>query len=125
MVFDHVGIMNEEEAGALEFYRDIVGLEKIRESSVMPELAQKLFSVDVEIKMLVFGKDGLKVEVFIVPGFTRPSPSVPHFCIQVPELAGFLEKAKKEGVKLISGERGGRTVHFIEDFSGNRIEVKQ
>jgi hypothetical protein len=32
---------------------------------------------------------------------------------------------KGAGVKVISAERGDRIVHFIEDFSGNRIEVKQ
>ncbi len=125
MVFDHVGIMNEEEDGAVRFYRDILGLEKIKESSVSPELAQKLFSVGVEMKMLVFGKENLKVEVFIVPAFIRSSPCVAHLGIQVQDLSGLLEKAKEEGVKVISAERGGRTVYFVEDFSGNRIEVKQ
>lgn len=59
----------------------------------------------------------LKVELFIVPGFTRPLPSVPHFCLQIPGLPGFLEKARSEGVRVISAERGERTVYFVEDFS--------
>jgi methylmalonyl-CoA/ethylmalonyl-CoA epimerase len=125
MVLDHVGIVNEDEGGAVRFYRDFLGLEKIKESSVSPELAQELFSFHKEIKMLVYGKEDLKVEVFIIPGFTPPSPSVPHFCIQVPDLPRFLEKAKGEGVSVIAAERGGRTVYFARDFSGNRIEVKQ
>ncbi len=124
MVFDHVGIMNKDEDGAVRFYQGVLGLEKLRESSVSPELAGKLFSVDAEMKMLIFGKEGLKVEIFIVPGFGLPSPSVPHICIYVPDLAGLLEKAKREGVKVISAERGGRTVYFIEDYSGNRLELK-
>ena len=124
MVLEHVGIMNVDEEGALRFYMGILGFEKIKESSVSPELASQLFSFDREIRMLVFGNERLKVEIFIVAGFTRPSPSVPHFCIQMPDLPGFLEKAKKAGVRVITAERGGRTVYFVEDFSGNRIEVK-
>jgi len=124
MLFDHVGIMNEDEAGAVRFYEGILGLEKIRESSAPPELSRQLFSVDREIKMLVFGKEDIKVEIFIVPGLSLPHPSVPHFCVQTPDPGALLEKAKKEGVKVISAERGGRPVHFLEDFSGNRIEVK-
>ena len=124
MLFDHVGIMNEDEDRAVRFYRDILGLEKIRESSVSPELARQLFSLDREIRMLVFGKGDLKVEIFIVPGLSLSSLSVPHFCLQAPDLGALLEKAKKEGVKVISAERGGGTVHFVEDFSGNRIELK-
>jgi catechol 2,3-dioxygenase-like lactoylglutathione lyase family enzyme len=124
MVLDHVGIINEDEEGAVSFYQGILGLEKIKESFVLPELARQLFSLDREIRMLVFGQDYLKVEIFIIPGFSLPSPSVPHFCLQVPDLGALLEKAKSEGVKVISAERGGKTVHFVEDFSGNRIELK-
>lgn len=125
MVLDHVGVINKDEGGAFRFYRDLLGLEVIKESVVSPELSAKLFSVDYEIRMLVYGKDDLKVEVFILPDFTPPVPAVPHFCIQVTDLSAFLERAESEGIKLISAERGGRTVRFAEDLSGNRIEVKQ
>jgi catechol 2,3-dioxygenase-like lactoylglutathione lyase family enzyme len=124
MVLDHVGIINEDESSAVRFYQGILGLEKIKESSVSPELARQLFGLDREIRMLVFGNEDLKVEIFVIPGFSLPSPSVPHFCLQVPDLGALLEKAKREGVKVISAERGGGTVHFVEDFSGNRIELK-
>jgi len=124
MVLDHVGIINEDEDGAVRFYRDILGLKKIKESSVSANLAGQLFSIDREIKMVVYGKENLMVEIFIVPDFSPPSPPVPHFCLQVPDLAALLEKAKKEGVKVISAERGGRTVYFVDDFFGNRIELK-
>ncbi len=125
MVLDHVGIVNNHADAAVRFYHDLLGLDKIKESSVAPELSRKLFSVDAKIRMLVYGRGNLKVEVFILPGFIPSSPCVAHFCIQVPDLPGFLERAKDAGVKIISAERGGRTVHFIEDFSGNRVEVKQ
>jgi catechol 2,3-dioxygenase-like lactoylglutathione lyase family enzyme len=124
MVLDHVGIINADEDGAVRFYDGILGLEKIKESSVSPELARQLFGLDREIRMLVFGNEDLKVEIFIIPGFSLPLPSVPHFCLWVADLGALLEKAKREGVKVISAERSGRTVHFVEDFSGNRIELK-
>lgn len=125
MELDHVGVVNRDEAGAVRFYRDLLGLEVIKESSVAPEIARKLFSLDEAIRMLVYGKSNLKVEIFILAGFSPPSPAVPHFCVQLPDLSVFLERAKAEGVRVISAERGGRTVYFVEDFSGNRIEVKQ
>ncbi len=124
-MLDHVGIMSEDEGSAILFYQDLLGLKRIKESSVSTELAQKLFSFSGEIKMLVYGKENLQIEIFIVPGFTPPSPSVPHFCIQLPDLTGFLEGAKRQGAKVITAERGGRTVYFTEDFSGNLIELKQ
>jgi methylmalonyl-CoA/ethylmalonyl-CoA epimerase len=124
MLIDHVGIVNRDGEDAMRFYRDILGLDPIKKSAVSREVAETLFSVDHEIEMLVYGREDLKVEVFIFPEFTPPSPAVPHFCLQVPDLPAFIERAKEAGVKVISAERGGRFVHFIEDFSGNRIEVK-
>ncbi len=124
MVLDHVGIMNKDEDRAVRFYQDILGLEKIKESSVSANLAGQLFPFNREIRMLVYGKENLMVEIFIVPDFSPPSPSVPHFCIQVPDPAELLEKAKNEGVKVTFAERGGRTVYFVDDFFGNRIELK-
>ncbi len=125
MVLDHVAIVNKDGDEAERFYLDFLGLDKIKESSVVPELSRKLFSVDADIKMLVYGKADFKVEVFIFPGFNPSPPCMAHFCIQTPDLSGLLERAKKARVKVISAERGGRTVHFIEDFSANRIEVKE
>jgi catechol 2,3-dioxygenase-like lactoylglutathione lyase family enzyme len=125
MLLDHVGIVNRDGNEAVRFYHDLLGLNTIKESAVSPELSRKLFSVDREIGMLVYGKGTLKVEVFILPGFTPPLPAVPHFALQVQDLPALLERVKRAGVKTIAAERGGRTVHFIEDFSGNRIEIKQ
>jgi catechol 2,3-dioxygenase-like lactoylglutathione lyase family enzyme len=125
MLLDHAGIVNRDANEAARFYHDLLGLDAIKESSVSPELSRKLFSVDQEIRMLVYGRGNLKVEVFILPGFIAPSPAVPHFGLQVEDLSGLLERVKGAGVRVISAERGGRIVHFIEDFSGNRIEVKQ
>ena len=52
MLLHHVEIMNVEEGRAVRFYRDILGLEKIKESSVSTNLAGQLFSIDQEIRML-------------------------------------------------------------------------
>jgi len=124
MVLDHIGIINGDEEGAQRFYGDILGLEKIKESSVSTELARQLFFIDREIKMLVYGKETLVVEIFLIPVFSSPSLSVPHFCLRVPDLGALLDRAKNKGAKVISAERAGRTVFFVEDFFGNRIELK-
>jgi catechol 2,3-dioxygenase-like lactoylglutathione lyase family enzyme len=124
VTLDHIGIINRGEEEALRFYRDLLGMEKIKDSVVTPELSQQLFSLRQEIRMLVFGKENTKVEVFILPGFNPPSPNIPHFCLQVHNFPEFIERIQQSGSQVITGQRNGRTVHFIEDFSGNRIEIK-
>ena len=124
MVLDHIGIVNKSEEEALRFYHDILGLEKIKDSVSTADLSKQLFSIPRDIKMVVFGKGGVKIEVFILPEFTHPSPNIPHLGIQIENLEQLLERAKGAGAKVITGKRGDKTVYFIEDFSGNMIEVK-
>ncbi|MEK6691940.1 MAG: VOC family protein [Nitrospirota bacterium] len=124
MVFDHIGIVNKSEEEALLFYRDILGLEKIKDSVSTADLSEQLFSISKDIKMIVFGKGSLKIEVFILPEFIHPSPNIPHLGLQIENLDQLLEKAKQSGVKVITGRRGDKVVYFIQDFSGNLIEVK-
>ena len=64
------------------------------------------------------------MKIFIVQDFGRPSPSVPHFCREVPDSAALLEKAKKDEAKVMSAKRSGRAVFFAEDFLGTRIDLK-
>lgn len=124
MKLDHVGIINKNEEEAVRFYCDLLGLEKVRESAVSAELAEQLFSYAGEIKMLVFEKGNVKVEVFVISGCHTLLPCISHFCLQVRDLPEFLERVKKADGKVISGEHRGKTVYFVEDFSGNRIEIK-
>lgn len=124
MVFDHIGIVNKSEEEALLFYQDILGLEKIKDSVSTADLSEHLFSIPKDIKMVVFGNESVKVEVFIFPEFIHPSPNIPHLGLQIENLDQLLEKAKQAGAKIITGKRSDKTVYFLQDFSGNLIEVK-
>jgi catechol 2,3-dioxygenase-like lactoylglutathione lyase family enzyme len=123
-LIEHIGIINKQEEEAVEFYQNLLGLEKIKESSVPPELSGQLFNLFQEIRMLVFASGNLKIEVFLIPGFTLPSPNISHFCLQIPHFPELLERLRQAGTKVIAGQHGGKTVYFAEDFSGNRIEIK-
>jgi catechol 2,3-dioxygenase-like lactoylglutathione lyase family enzyme len=45
MLLHHIGIFNKDEHQAVTFYHDFLGMEKVREYVVTPELSQQLFSV--------------------------------------------------------------------------------
>jgi len=124
LLVDHVGIINKREDEAVEFYQNLLGMEKIKESSVPAELSRQLFNLFQEIRMLVFGRESTKIEVFIIPGFTSPSPNISHFSLHVLHFPDLLKRLTQAGVKVITGQHGGKTVYFTEDFSGNRVEIK-
>jgi catechol 2,3-dioxygenase-like lactoylglutathione lyase family enzyme len=124
MLLNHVGIINRNEDQAARFYGDFLGLDLTKEALLARELSEQLFSVSQEIKMMVFEKEGIKVEVFITD-FKPAVPDIAHFGIFIDNLSEITEKARGADVELITGKHKEKTVYFLRDFSGNLIEIKQ
>lgn len=124
MQLNHVGIVNGNEDQAVRFYGGILGFEKTREFTVSPDLSEQLFSVDRPIKVLVFERDGIKLELFIAEGYRPPSPDYAHIGLVLKDFPAFLDKCRREGAEMITGTSGEKTVHFMKDFAGNLIEIK-
>ena len=124
MELNHIGVTNKSEKQALQFYQDFLGLEKAREILLPPELSEQLFSLSQEIKVLVFEKPGIKIEVFI-SDFQHANPNFTHFGIMLDNFSEVTEKAQRSCVDLIIGKHKDKTVYFLRDFSGNLIEIKQ
>lgn len=124
MELNHIGIANKSEEQAIEFYQDFLGLEKTREILLPPELSGQLFSLSQEIKVLVFEKPGIKIEVFI-SDFQHANPNFTHFGMMLDNFSEVTEKAQRSHVDLIIGKHKDKTVYFLKDFSGNLIEIKQ
>jgi len=125
MVLNHVGIINENARQAERFYGDFLKFDKTREFVVPPDLSDQLFRLSREITVMVFERDGIKLEVFLCPDCRRPAIDLAHLGLHVDDLSSLIEQAHASGVDHIIGSTAGKTVHFIRDFSGNLIEVKQ
>lgn len=124
MELNHIGITNKSEEQAIQFYHDFLGLEKTREIILAEELSAQLFSLSQEIKVLVFERPGIKVEVFI-SDFQHANPNFTHFSILLDNFAEVMEKARRSNVDIIVGSYKDKTVYFLKDFCSNLIEIKQ
>jgi catechol 2,3-dioxygenase-like lactoylglutathione lyase family enzyme len=125
MILNHVGIINGNPEQAELFYKDFLKFEKTREFILSPELSGQLFDLSREISVLVFERDGIKLEVFICPECRLPTPDLGHIGLYLDDLSTIVEQARVAGVQHIIGKTGEKTVHFIRDFYGNLIEIKQ
>lgn len=123
MLLNHVGIANETEEKAVRFYHGLLGFEKTREFVVSTNLSEQLFSISQEIKVLVFERDGIKLEVFICPGCKQPCPNYRHIGFLLDDFDAIKKKAQETGI-LVVGRTDEKTVCFLKDFSGNLIEIK-
>ncbi len=124
MKIDHIGIVNRSEEDAVRFYQEFLGLEKARDFVVGQELSMQLFSHPQEIRVLVFKKDDVNIEVFIIRDYTPSSPRIGHACLHIDGFSELIENSKTSGVTVIRGSHKGKTVHFLKDFSDNMIEIK-
>ncbi|UCE71307.1 MAG: hypothetical protein JSU99_08395 [Nitrospiraceae bacterium] len=120
-----MGIISNSREGADKFYHDFLGLTMTKEGVLPAALSEQLFSFSHEITMLVYERDGIKIEIFICPECEQPSPDQRHLGLYINDLSSLLEKAGEFGVEHITGQKGDRTVHFLKDFSGNLIEIKE
>jgi methylmalonyl-CoA/ethylmalonyl-CoA epimerase len=125
MLLNHVGVINKSREDALRFYRDFLGLDLTREVTVSKELSGQLFAIVQDIPMMVFEKDGIKIEVFICPECKQPYPDIKHIGLSLENFSEIIKKAPGSGVELVIGKTKDKTVYFIKDFSENLIEVKQ
>lgn len=125
MNIHHVGIINNKEDNADRFYSGFLGLKRVRQYTVPPELSEQLFSIKEEIKAIVYEGNGIRIEVFIYPKFKRFREEIRHTGILVEDMQSILNKAKSYSVEYIIGKTKDKTVHFIKDYSGNLIEIKQ
>ncbi len=125
MLLNHVALVNATEEQAERFYGEFLDLEKTREYTVTSGLAEQLFSLNRDIKAVVYEKDSIRFEIFIYPDSIPATSDIRHTALFVDDLSAFLERAGRFQVKHIIGTIPEKTVHFITDYSGNLIEVKQ
>lgn len=124
MLLHHVGIFNRDENQAVKFYHDFLGMEKVRQYRVTPELSQQLFSVATETRVVTFARGDVKIEIFLCTEFNLPAPNMPHFCLHLENFSEILETARLSGIEVITGKKEDKIVYFLRDFSGNMIEIK-
>ena len=126
MDLNHVGLINLNEAHAELFYGEVLGFRKTRDFNLPVDLSEQLFDQSREIKILVFERDGIKLEVFICPECKQHlQPDFSHLGLYIDNLDELLKKASHAGVEHIMGKTNEKSVHFVKDFSGNLIEIKQ
>jgi len=125
MLLHHAGIVNRREDEAERFYGEFLGLKRTRQYIVPPELSEQLFSIRQEIKAIVFEGEGARIEVFIHPAFNPLPREIRHIALHVDDLRAFLKRAEEFSITHIIGKTKDKTVHFIRDYSGNLIEIKQ
>ncbi len=126
MRISHVALVSSSEKKANQFYRDLLGLNVLRSTLIPANLSRSLFGVDQELKVIDFGNEQLKFEVFIADHEEALSlKRLDHICLEVEDRETLLKKCREMGLEVLQVPKGDSLVVFIKDGDRNRFEVKE
>ncbi len=124
MLLKHVGLACSNEGNADKFYRDLLGLNKSEPKILSADLSNAIFKINGRLSIINYTSGNLHFEVFITHRAFKSSP-IAHQCLEVNDLALFIEKCRKMGVKIAQVPKADKLLTFIEDFDGNLFEIKE
>jgi len=125
MLLRHAGLTCSSEENSDKFYKNLLGLKK-SEPKILPSgLSKAIFNLDAELQMINYVDDNIHFEIFIANQFNTPQDRIDHLCLEVDDLAGFIEQCRRMSVEVTLIPKGQNTLTFIKDFDGNIFEIKQ
>ena len=126
MQIGHIALVSSSEEKAKRFYKDGLGLKELRSMVIPAALSKSLFGIDQELKVIDFGNERIKFEVFILKNEGAfPLRKLDHTCLEVEDRDALLIKWKGLGFEVLQVPKGDSLVVFLKDGDGNLFEIKE
>jgi catechol 2,3-dioxygenase-like lactoylglutathione lyase family enzyme len=114
MRIGHVALVSSSEEKANRFYRDVLGLRELRSTVIPASLSKSLFGIDQEFKVIDFGNDQIKFELFIANNEgVFPLRKLDHICLEVEDREAFLKRCKGMGFEILQVPKGDSLVVLL------------
>ena len=124
MALDHVALVCRSEDSSDRFFKEILGLAKEPVKTVPASLVKEVFFLEKELKVITYRGERVKFEVFISDSETEPRQKISHVCLECPNVDEILNKCTAAGLSVRRGEKGDRSIYFVEDFDSHLYELK-
>ena len=124
MILRHVALVCKAEEKADKFYKNLLGLQKSAPKTIPPALSKALFDIDSELEIINYHNENLHFEIFFASQSKSSVRRVEHICLEVDDLAAFLEKCRALQVKIVQVPKANKLLTFISDDDGNLFEIK-
>ena len=124
MILRHVALTCSSEKKSDKFYQSLLGLQKSDSKTIPPALSKALFDINSELKVINYLNDFLHFEIFITGHNNISTKRIEHVCLEVDDLAEFLDKCRTLQVKIVQVPRGNKLVTFVSDDDDNLFEIK-
>ena len=125
VLLSHVALSCRSEENSDRFYKDLLGLKKMRTFVLAADLAKSLFGLDGECTVVDYKNDDAHFEIFLV-GDTVPIGGFNHVCISVDNREDLIKMCTEGGFEFTKLPKGRDDIFlFIKDLDGNIFEVKE
>ena len=124
MQLKHIAQVSRTEENADRLYRSVLGLKKISEKMLPASLANDIFNVNAELKIVNYANDALQFEIFISDTHRPQTNTMGHVCLEVEKLESFMERCRQNAVEVIQVPKGDALITFIKDVDGGLFEIK-
>jgi len=124
MILRHVALTCSSEEKSDKFYKNLLGLQKSEPKTIPAALSKALFAINSELKIINYLNEYLHFEIFLTSHNNSSVRRIDHVCLEVDDLAVFLEKCRTLQVKIIQVPRKDKLLTFISDDDGNLFEIK-
>ena len=125
MILNHVALVCSFEQRADDFYEGVLGLKKIKSFVLSKDLAYRIFGIESEPRVVVYGNDHFTAEVFIDDRLAERSKSFEHLCLEVKDREEFVAKCEAKHVEVNRVPKGDALLTFVKDYDGNLFEIKE
>lgn len=127
---DHIGLLSQNAGELTAFYTEVLGFEITAESTLPESIVQSIFGLSDECRFVKLHKDGFMIEIFqpLSAGLSKWFAGVVginHWGYCVDDRNAFVDKMRRDGHQLVEIDRTGRSVYFLIDPDGNRIEIRE
>jgi catechol 2,3-dioxygenase-like lactoylglutathione lyase family enzyme len=121
----HIGLVCSSEENADRFFGEVLGLEKGETRPLSRDLAQAVFEIDFESKMVNYLDENVHFEIFIVPHHSVQSRPIEHVSLEVDDMPAFLERCRLGNMTVRRIPRGEVYLTFVLDADFNLFEIKE
>ena len=124
MILRHVALTCSSEEKSDKFYKSLLGLQKSAPKTIPAALSKTLFDINSELTIINYLNEYLHFEIFLTSHNNPSVRRIEHVCLEVDDLAAFLEKCRILQVKIVQVPREDNLLTFISDDDGNLFEIK-
>jgi catechol 2,3-dioxygenase-like lactoylglutathione lyase family enzyme len=125
MFLNHIAVCCSSEEESDTFYGRLLGLKKVNSRIVPGDFIEKIFGINIELKLINYTNDNIRFEVFVGDGSDLDVNRIGHICLDVDDREGFIKKCEASNLTINKIPKDDSFILFISDYDGNLFEIKE